>query len=388
MYLSSSCHAESLRFCFGTAVAPLQGRFLSHQDARRRHRKLASGFVRWAEWVWIRSQREKRLLKYRAVNGHRRRFQLGRTFHAWEIAAIELFAERTEAGLSEDIVQLKQKNVDGAERMRGLARDRLKRSRWCTKVPDAFKSWAVWARQKGNYKVFVNGTLLRYALRGRAKCFAQWVSFTVKIEASRLELEGKLSASEASGRKSGTASFTRWWEQRAGAITKRVKTQLVDLVTEAHAYRQALEVNGTWDMPITPLRNLHGHWELVAQPEEADDGGTGQLELKSGRAKVAALATDQQKTGDELRHALRKSYTSQRLEVSTSDGSLALSPAASSPMGGGVSGRGGAHGGRRSHGGVGVAGTPKKSAGTPMKRGTDSAEGDAVVRIAFRVWIG
>jgi hypothetical protein len=38
----------------------------------------------------------------------------------------------------------------------------------------------------------------------------------------------------------------RWWEARAEAVAKRVKDQLVALVTEAHAYRQALHLRDSW----------------------------------------------------------------------------------------------------------------------------------------------
>jgi hypothetical protein len=305
--------------------APLQNTAVAHGLLRRARRTLGSTFVHWYEWLRVRRRHRNLLQRSCGSCGAIVRPKLTRVFQAWVlhyytsplIAKVASLTEQV-ASRTEQVASLTGHLSSAGVRMQLLAKKKLSTSRLFTMVPTIFTDWAVYARAKGNYSRFTEGTLLRYALRSRMKCFHQWVVFTRQVVTARQNMEDTISRSEKTGMRIGTASSQRAWESRCEAVVTRVKRQLTDLVIEAHAYRQAVHLVGTWDGPLTPVRNLHGSWSIDANPQEIDSDSTGRLELKTGRMKAAAASpaatgqanSQRSKSGKEVRHALRTGYTS------------------------------------------------------------------------------
>ena len=289
--------------------APLQNTAVAHGLLRRSLRMLGGAFVHWSEWFRQRRRHRNLLQRSRGSCGSMVRPKLTRAFQAWILHYYTAPLIGRCASLTEQVANLTEHLSSAGVRMQLLAKKKLSTSRLFTMVPTIFKEWAVWARAKGNYRRFAEGTLLRYALRSRVKCFRQWVVFTREVVTARQKLEDTLSRSEKAGMRIGSALSQRSWESRCEGVVTRVKRQLTDLVIEAHAYRQAVHLVGAWDGPLTPVRNLHGSWSIVANPQEIDDDS-------AYRTKAAATAgarltgSKGSMSGQEVRHALRTGYTS------------------------------------------------------------------------------
>eukprot|EP01043_Picozoa_sp_COSAG02_P059672 COSAG02_NODE_7646_length_2918_cov_1.722242_2_plen_549_part_00 len=289
--------------------APLQNTGLAHGLLRRTLRMLGGAFVHWFEWFRQRRRLRNLLQRSRRACGSMVRPKLTRVFQAWLLHYYTAPLIGRCASLTAQVASLTEHLSSAGVRMQLLAKKKLSTSRLFTMVPTIFKEWAVWARAKGNYRCFAEGTLLRYALRSRIKCFHQWVDFTRQVVTARQKLEDTLSRSEKAGMRIGSAMSQRSWESRCEGVVTRVKRQLTDLAIEAHAYRQAVNLVGAWDGPLTPVRNLHGSWSIVANPQEIDSDS-------AYRTKAAATAAARQTgskgsmSGQEVRHALRTGYTS------------------------------------------------------------------------------
>ena len=260
--------------------------------------------------------------------------------------------------------------------MQELARKKLFQNRWLNPVPETFQGWARHIRQQRDYRNTVRRTLRQYMLRRRALSFRRWVSFAEEVIDARLNLQSKLTAQEWSGasgsRQTGGHAFARWWSVRAAAVAKRVKALLVDLVTEAHAWRQDLSLNDSWAMPLTPQRNIEGVWTLESAPAAADEA-----ELE------AAVLTD----GGSVANSPVSGAGALRARA----GAALLSSASPSPAAALKAWSSPSPSVRRASSRRGAAGAASPSpARAPRARratGEEEAPGGKVVSSAFRIWI-
>ena len=258
-------------------------------------------------------------------------------------------------------------------RMQELARKKLFQNRWLNPVPETFQGWARHIRQQRDYRNTVRRTLRQYMLRRRALSFRRWVSFAEEVIDARLNLQSKLTAKEWSGasgsRQTGGHAFARWWSVRAAAVAKRVKALLVDLVTEAHAWRQDLSLNDSWAIPLTPQRNIEGVWTLESAPAAADEA-----ELE------AAVLTD----GGSVANSPVSGAGALRARA----GAALLSSASPSPAAALKAWSSPSPSVRRASSRRGVASpSPARAPRARRATGEEEAPGGKAVSCAFRIWI-
>lgn len=90
----------------------------------------------------------------------------------------------------------------------------------------------------------------------RVESWRTWLQYVEHVTAARFEIAGKVNTREAKGKFGSGQGFDRWWAARATAVSQRVRSQLSDLVTEAIAYRQTMDIQRHWEQPLSSQYRL------------------------------------------------------------------------------------------------------------------------------------
>jgi hypothetical protein len=196
---------------------------------RREYAAVNGALARWVEWTQI-EQREKR------ERGVARQLEA----HQAALHEAQALIDRSELGhmLNPRLVVLRR----------------------------AFKVWKLSWQDKHEISLILVRTGQVKVWRMLRAAFSAWWKRITSLESfstAQLAAQGKALQLHGSG-----PALARWWYNRCDSVTKRIGSELTQLVADSQLYEQAIDIGGEWQVDVSPTQELNGRFWLQTEPLE------------------------------------------------------------------------------------------------------------------------
>lgn len=128
----------------------------------------------------------------------------------------------------------------------------------------AFKVWKTsWQDQHEISLILVRTGQVKVWRMLRAAFSAWWqrVTSLESLSSAQLAAQGKALQLHGSG-----PALARWWYNRCDSVTKRIGSELTQLIADSQLYDQAIDIGGEWQVDVSPTQELNGRFWLQTEP--------------------------------------------------------------------------------------------------------------------------
>ena len=130
----------------------------------------------------------------------------------------------------------------------------------------AFNLWkATWQENHEYSLILVRKWRVQINRTLRAAFSAWWKTITSleSLSAAQLAAQGKALLLYGNG-----PALARWFHNRCDSVTKRISSELTQLVTDSQLYQQAIDIGGEWQVDVSESQELTGRFWLRTVPVE------------------------------------------------------------------------------------------------------------------------
>ena len=257
---------DSLKSAAAEEAAELHLRYVHAEAAFGRHTQSQTRYVfnSWKAFLATRRKHQQILARV----SHKREVSVEKTMYTRWVEATRLIQQERKDG---DVVAEREAQKAALEQAQALL-DRSAMGHMLdprlVMLRRGFRIWsAVW-RVAHDLKVTMKKFRRVQGHHMLSGTFQHWVKVITNLEGlstAQLAARGKTLMLHGNG-----PALARWFHYRCDSMTKRIGTELTDLLADSQLYEQSIDIGGEWTMDVPPAQECSGRFWLRTAPPPSE----------------------------------------------------------------------------------------------------------------------